>query len=160
MRRASFVTLAFAAALLAGCGGSSSDPEGAPPDDTIPVTTTTTPQGKWQSRNVASYDFVYHASAMAGPCELLVHVRDNQVESASERQPCGWLDEDDALTIDDVFAALREEFRESDEVNVTYDPEYGFPTSVEVDRIRNAIDDEWSFGVSDFVPKPPEHDGN
>ena len=147
------VTLAVAGALLAGCGGGTSKPEGAPPDDTIPPSSTaTTPLDKWHSRDIASYDFVYHAGGMAGECELFVHVRDGKVASATEQHPC-WLHANDAPTIDGVFDTLAKEYRESDQVDATYDPEYGFPTSVSVDRIRNAIDDEWGFGVSDFVPK-------
>ncbi len=67
-----------------------------------------------------------------------------------------WLKPADAPTIDGVFTTLAPEYQESDEVDATYDPEYGFPTAVNVDRIRNAIDDEWSFGVSDFVPTDAE----
>jgi hypothetical protein len=149
--------IAFAAALLAGCGGESKPPVGAPPDETQPPTTTSTPapstpQERWEAHGISSYDFVYHASAMAGACELVVHVRDGEVESATARQPC-WLKPKVATTIDGVFDTLATERRESDEVNATYDPEYGFPIAVSVDRIRNAIDDEWWFGVSDFVPK-------
>jgi hypothetical protein len=157
-RRLHLVALVVAGALLAGCGGESKPPVGAPPDDTQPPTTTAppTPEDRWRSHDISSYDFVYHASAMAGACELLVQVRDDEVESATVKQSCMWLKPKDALTIDDVFTTLSKELRESDEVNATYDPEYGFPTSVDVDRIRNAIDDEWSFGVSDFVPKETE----
>ncbi len=90
---------------------------------------------------------------MAGTCALLVHVRGNRVVSAVVRHECAWLDVSDATTIDAVFAKLRKAYRDSDKVTATYDRRYGFPTSVSVDVEKNAIDDEWGFGISDFAPK-------
>ena len=76
--------------------------------------------------------------------------RSYRVDFSRARKELGF---EAAWTIPDGANQLAKEYRESDQVDATYDPEYGFPTSVSVDRIRNAIDDEWGFGVSDFVPK-------
>jgi hypothetical protein len=51
-----------------------------------------------------------------------------------------------------AFSKLRSAYRNSDKVTATYDEQYGFPTSVSVDVDRNAVDDEYGFGISDFVP--------
>jgi hypothetical protein len=102
---------------------------------------------------VSSYDFVYHEGGLAGTCALLVQVRGNRVSSAEVQHACAWIDSSDALTIDAVFAKLRAAYHDSDKVTAAYDGRYGFPKSVSVDVDRNAIDDEWGFGISDFVPR-------
>jgi len=35
---------------------------------------------------------------------------------------------------------------------VDYDPTYGFPASIVIDRIRNAVDDEVYYEAKDFTP--------
>lgn len=57
-------------------------------------------------------------------------------------------------SIDQVFSMVRTQYRLADHVSVTYDRTYGFPAQVSVDPDRNAIDDEWSFGVTRFRPGP------
>jgi hypothetical protein len=44
--------------------------------------------------------------------------------------------------------------RDSDAVQVAYDPTYGFPHAVEVDKVRDAIDDEYSYTVTGFRAQP------
>ncbi|MBP6176930.1 MAG: hypothetical protein KA480_01330 [Anaerolineales bacterium] len=39
---------------------------------------------------------------------------------------------------------------EADEVIVTYDPAYGFPSQVSIDFIKEAVDDETSYTISYF----------
>ncbi len=54
-------------------------------------------------------------------------------------------------TIDLLFAELETDLSgEADEVVVTYDPTYGFPENIAIDRIKEAIDDELSLQVSNF----------
>jgi hypothetical protein len=54
-------------------------------------------------------------------------------------------------TIDRVFLELEAALAgEADEVIVAYDPLYGFPASIAIDRIKEAIDDELSVQVSGF----------
>lgn len=53
-------------------------------------------------------------------------------------------------TIDLLFAELKSEMEKAEEVNVIYDPEYGFPAEVSIDRIKLAMDDELSLQVTNF----------
>lgn len=54
-------------------------------------------------------------------------------------------------TIDRVFLALEaDQTGDADEVVVAFDPDYGFPANVAVDNIKEAIDDEISYQVSNF----------
>jgi len=58
-------------------------------------------------------------------------------------------------TIDRLFTEVENLVNgEADEVIVTYDPTYGFPTQISIDYIKNAVDDELSLTVSDFEPLP------
>ena len=57
-------------------------------------------------------------------------------------------------TVDSVFARITRERASSDSVEVSYDPEFHFPRRVRVDRIRNAIDDEWTIELRGFRARP------
>ena len=107
-------------------------------------------QLQWQRKHVANYDFVFFRESMVGRCSLLIEVRHGKVASARRQQKCAWpLDPADAPTIDGVFASEKSEYRRH-HVEASYDSTYGYPTGVGVDPIKNAIDDEWGFGVASF----------
>ena len=54
-------------------------------------------------------------------------------------------------TIDRVFLALKaDQTGDAEDVIVAYDPTYGFPANVAVDNIKEAVDDEISYQVSNF----------
>ena len=53
-------------------------------------------------------------------------------------------------TIDLLFAELKSEIAEAEEITVAYDSQYGFPTEVSIDRIKLAMDDELSLQVTNF----------
>ncbi|HEX5589723.1 MAG TPA: DUF6174 domain-containing protein [Candidatus Limnocylindrales bacterium] len=55
------------------------------------------------------------------------------------------------LTIDAVFERLRN-LEPRATMTATWDPDWGFPTSVSVDPIPNAIDDEYSISIAAFAP--------
>lgn len=57
-------------------------------------------------------------------------------------------------TVPEMFAQIADalESPDSGEVDVTYDPERGFPRSASVDRIRMAIDDEISWTADRLRP--------
>ena len=58
-------------------------------------------------------------------------------------------------TVDRLFSELEADLGgEADEVTVTYDPTYGFPTEVNIDRIKEAADDELYLTVSGFEVLP------
>jgi hypothetical protein len=53
-------------------------------------------------------------------------------------------------TIDRLFSQLKSALDEADEVATTYDPIYGFPTSISIDQIKQAVDDELFITVDHF----------
>ena len=42
---------------------------------------------------------------------------------------------------------------EADQITVSYDSEYGYPTSIEIDYDVNAIDDEYTLTATRFSPR-------
>ena len=54
------------------------------------------------------------------------------------------------LTVDELFATVQEAEREAAKVEAEYDPTYGFPATIVIDRIRNAVDDEVYYEARDF----------
>ncbi len=58
--------------------------------------------------------------------------------------------------IDGVFAIVDAAIaRRAEMIDAVYDPMRGFPTRVDIDYIKNAIDDELGVRVRDFKPRTP-----
>lgn len=115
---------------------------------------------QWQDAGVSHYryDLVIGCFCpFAQDMPLTIEVRNGEVISIA-RADGTLIDSSDLnyefyvkyATIDEVFAELRSEMAEAEEVNVAYDPEYGFPTEVSIDRIKLAMDDELSLQVTNF----------
>jgi len=91
-----------------------------------------------------------------GPLRITVH--DNEVVDVRQLGPVlggpvsqDWLDEQ-AMTLEELDALVDRARREADDVDVTYDPTYGFPTDVYIDWIKDAVDDEIGYTVTDYSP--------
>ena len=53
-------------------------------------------------------------------------------------------------TMDRLFTQLKSALDEADEVAAVYDSTYGFPTSISIDQIKDAVDDELFITVENF----------
>jgi hypothetical protein len=53
-----------------------------------------------------------------------------------------------------LFAVVEEAATEADELDTEFDATYGFPTSISIDWIENAVDDEVAYVMQDFVAGP------
>jgi hypothetical protein len=52
-----------------------------------------------------------------------------------------------------LFDLVREAIdQDADRIEVSYDATYGFPTRIDIDYIRNAVDDELQVRASEFQP--------
>jgi hypothetical protein len=58
----------------------------------------------------------------------------------------------EAPTIDALFARLAKAMQKADDVDARYDAETGVPTSINVDWMTNAIDDEIGYSATELVP--------
>jgi hypothetical protein len=120
-------------------------------------------QQKWQDAGVSHYRynlFVGCFCVFSQDMPLVIEVKDGQVvsmayQSGKEIDAGSRELFDKYATIDRLFAELETNiYGKADEVTVTYDPTYGFPEKVNVDFIKNAVDDELALTISNFEKLP------
>lgn len=109
---------------------------------------------RWQQARIDDYRLVVDVQCFcgfSGPVD--VEVVDGEVvdlvprDPASRAQDYSWPD----LTIDRMFAAIAEA-DESGEVDVSYDPDLGYPTWAFLDYLPEGQDDELGYVVSRMEP--------
>jgi hypothetical protein len=111
-------------------------------------------RARWAQTNTANYVFELRRSCFCFPDfvrPVRIEVLDGVVNSAV------YVDTEEALpiasvpTIDDLFDEIGEALEGTAfSVVADYDPDLGYPTSVSIDFIEFAIDDETAFTVSSF----------
>jgi len=113
----------------------------------------------WVSQDISHYRFQLQVGCFCAFMDLMplsVEVRDGQVVSlldASGRPvPAGRLEMLERYAgIDKLFELVDQAISgKADEVLVTYDPTYGFPSQVSIDYIKLAVDDELGLQVRNF----------
>ena len=117
-------------------------------------------QQKWNNANITHYRFQLTVScfcAFRDKMPLTVEVQNGQLVSMtySDGTPVSADDQTNMgfnqyATIDNLFGYTAQRMKDADEVKVTYDPEYGFPVEVNIDAIKDAVDDELYLSVSGF----------
>ena len=115
-------------------------------------------QAKWDSQGVTHYRFKLDIScfcAFRSLTPVSVEVQDGKVISmldvnGDELNPDFRSTFEEAGTIEGLFALTADALANADHVNVTYDATRGFPTSVEVDWIELAADDEMYYYITEF----------
>ncbi len=118
-------------------------------------------QQKWQNSGVTHYRFnldVICFCAFRDRMPLSIEVRDGQVVSMTYADGTDIPADDPQreyfnrfATIDNLFADLETgPASEAEEVTIQYDPTYGFPNDMNIDQIKEAIDDEYHLTVSNF----------
>jgi hypothetical protein len=118
-------------------------------------------QAKWEAAGITNYRYSLYIGCFCvfrDRMPVTVEVKDGKMASMSYQDGTPLSDEDRQIdffqkfsTIDGIFIDLKSgQAAKADEVKVSYDPTYGFPSQVEVDQIKNAMDDEFSVRVSDF----------
>jgi hypothetical protein len=117
----------------------------------------------WKRAAVTSYSFTFRIGGQTGPHAGRVTVQSGHVVAVApvmdlpSEQPVQPLSYPPIRpTIEDVWALLRKDLTTADRVEVSYDEKFGFPTHVDVDREKSAIDDEYGYGVTDFLILAPK----
>lgn len=111
---------------------------------------------KWASAGIDSYTFTITRSCFcppesSGPFEVTVESGiTTSVLYEGKPLAAGQIG-NVPLTMEAAFAALLAG-EEGATMEATWDPDLGFPVSVAVDPIPNAIDDEFSITIEDFAP--------
>jgi len=122
-------------------------------------------QSKWQNANIASYTFELNAGCFCifrSQMPITVEVRNGEIVSAIDVDgnaiPLTDPNSEYILkyaTIDRLFSELKSDsVQKADELTVTYDSTYGFPTDISIDFIKQAVDDELYLSVSGFETLP------
>ncbi len=112
----------------------------------------------WQEQGWRDYSYrlsvlCFCDSVMKAP----VKVKDNHVVTVNGKplapdQPVTGFGNTAQPTINVLFAVLGMALEDADEVSVEYDSETGVPTSINVDWISHAIDDEISYSATQVTP--------
>ena len=121
-----------------------------------------TNRDKWNAAGVNHYTFELTVSCFCPFMEIMpitVEVKDGQIVSmmdvngkAVEGEFAQYLEE--AASMDRLFEVAEKNASEADEIQVTYDAQYGFPTAINIDFIKMAVDDEISYYANNFKPLP------
>ena len=114
-------------------------------------------RARWAARVPLAYRYTVRVGCFC-PSELTqpveVEVRDGAVAAivgASTRQPVRASQFDDAAPIEQLFVAIQRAIDQgADRVSVEYDPDFGYPRSIAIDYLRNAIDDEVTYTIEKF----------
>lgn len=148
-RRALLVPLVAAAALLlAACGEEPPLEIGASPSAS---TEGERAQLRWAERGPAEYQMTLISSCgeRAGLGVFHVTVTPNRTRAEPIR---GTTDDTEIASVDDLFAFIDEATALGAEVvDVTYDADLGYPRTIDVDSMVDAIDDEACYVVKDFT---------
>jgi len=109
----------------------------------------------WQGKGIASYTFsvsrpCFCPPEWSGPFEVTVVDGATTVVTYEGAPAAAANVEHIPKTIEAVFDLLIANAATT--VEVTYDPIFGFPASISVDPLVNAIDDEFDITISDFQP--------
>ena len=107
---------------------------------------------RWMENAPSHYRYVQDEWAFAdsvGP--VRIEVLDGEIVSAVIVETEKPAPESRALTIEDLFDMVQDEIdQDPDDLDVEYDGDRGVPATVDVDPIRNAMDDEHGFSAEQF----------
>ncbi|HSL43072.1 MAG TPA: DUF6174 domain-containing protein [Anaerolineales bacterium] len=118
---------------------------------------------KWQDAGISHYRYNLFISCFCVFVEnmpLVIEVQDGEVvsmeyQNGNEIDPSLLELFEKYATIDRIFAEVEAGLNgAADNVVVTYDPTYGFPTEVTIDVEEQAADDELYLTISDFEELP------
>ena len=116
---------------------------------------------KWQEANIEHYRFDLFIGCFCpfrNIMPLTIEVQNGEVVSITQVDGVVVATDDpsyelfiSAASMDSLFTMLEADLNgDADEVLVTYDATYGFPTSISVDQIKEAVDDEIFYQVENF----------
>ena len=107
-------------------------------------------QKRWQALNLNDYTFEFQRSCFCGgphgflrvtvASDRIVAVVDSETGQPPQNLFPGWVG-----TVDEIFQELIEDARDAHKVEVSFNDDLHYPTRASVDRIKHAIDDEYSL---------------
>jgi hypothetical protein len=117
---------------------------------------------RWRAANISHYRFDLVVScfcAFRDKMPLTIEVQDGRPVSMQYKGGVSVTPEEQQTfssyqTIDALFDYTAESLAKADQIRIQYDPTYGFPTAVQIDFVKNAMDDELSLYTSNFQKLP------
>ena len=113
---------------------------------------------KWAEKAIKSYQYEFERICFCPPAvtkRVKLTVRDGAVENVQQADTGEAVDKSKYelyLTVEGLFDYIQAAIdKKAHSVNVAYDPELGYPTSVDVDYIEHAVDDEIRFRTGKLV---------
>lgn len=122
-------------------------------------------QQKWSDANVTHYRFELNVGcfcAFRSQMPLTVEVLNGDIVSITGADG-NLITPTDAnyeyfskyATVERLFTELKADLGgDADEVTATYDAQYGFPATITIDFIKDAVDDELYLSADKFEPLP------
>lgn len=118
---------------------------------------------KWQDSNIRDYSFTLQRSCFCTPDvtrPVNISIENGKLVDASYADTAEPLSDTaqqiNQLKVNDLFKQIGEALDSNAErVDVTYDKQYGFPTSVYIDRDSRLADEEVGFNISNFQRDDP-----
>lgn len=119
-------------------------------------------RNRWNAAHIAHYRYQLRVGcfcAFTTRMPLTIEVQNGQIVSMTynDGTPVGSQDQQIFAgydTIDKLFDFTAASSKKADEIKIEYDPAYGFPSSVQIDFIKQAADDELALNVSNFQALP------
>ena len=124
-------------------------------------------RAKWEAQGIDDYSFTVQRSCFCTPDStrpINVQVRNGSVTSATYADTGETVPDDRAynkqsiyntLTVDGLFNSIDQAIKGgAAQVDVTYDKQFGLPTSIYVDQNQQMADEEYGMTVSNFRPEP------
>jgi hypothetical protein len=107
----------------------------------------------WESHAIDTYQLHVERVCFCPPGSYRVEVAAGTVASVTDEEGAVSLESDELrgfpLRVEDLFAEI-DKSAFADNIQVAYDAELGYPTTIAVDHMANAIDDEVTFLVTRF----------
>lgn len=119
-------------------------------------------RARWQNAHISHYRYQLRVGcfcAFMDRMPLTVEVANGAVKSMAYNDGTP-VPQDQQQTfaayapIDKMFAFTADAVHTADEVKVEYDATYGYPASVQIDRAKNAADDELALSITNFERLP------
>lgn len=140
----SVAPLALAAALLSACA----NPSQPPLDEHRAI---------WTQKSLGNYTYKFNWSCFCSPdytASVQIKVQAGKIVEITDAMTGAKLDAarfKDFRTIDGLFDFIQEAInRNAESIQVTYDATNAYPTSVSIDYIKQAVDEEMAFKASDL----------
>jgi hypothetical protein len=111
-------------------------------------------RSKWVAHRPQPYAFTVRRACFCGlPGDVRVYAMNDTVVAAVQLPDGAAIDKRNAQSIEQLFDFIERAIAEHAAViRVSYDPELGYPSSIEYDRATNVADDEVTYTLTDVKP--------